>query len=179
MHQTKNGLPLSTRENVVSSLTFLLADSLDLYSQCKQAHWNVRGPGFIALHELFDRLSTEVNLASDTIAERILQLGGTAPGTVRVAAADSRLKEYPITLGTGEQHAEALSLSLAEFNTMMRNAIDETADLNDAITTDMLTGIVRGLDKQLWFVESHLPMGAEMASKFGGVKMLDFRVHEQ
>jgi starvation-inducible DNA-binding protein len=91
------------------------------------------------------------------IAERIVQLGGTAEGTVPVIAKQSRLKEYPISLVESSEHVEALSSAIAAFNTPARKAIDETATLGDAITADMLTGIVRGLDKQLWFVESHLP----------------------
>lgn len=158
MQPTKNDLPQATREKVTPILARLLADSLDLYSQCKQAHWNVRGAGFMALHELFDGLGTEVNAATDIIAERILQLGSPASGTVRVAAASSRLKEYPLTIGSGDQHVEALSSVLAAFNTMLHHAIDETDSAGDTVTTDILTGVARGLDKQLWFVEAHLPV---------------------
>lgn len=155
-HVTKNDIPTEVRNNINLVLGQLLADAIDLHYQTKQAHWNVKGENFIALHQLFDALAAEVSLAVDTIAERIIQLGGSAHGTVRVAAQKSRLKEYPLDITDSQQHVDALSSALAAFNKSARKAIDETGTLNDAVTADMLTGITSGLDKQLWFVESHL-----------------------
>ncbi len=155
MHSTKNDITLPKRKQLIEKLNQLLADAIDLNLQVKQAHWNVKGANFIALHELFDTISTEVVLGYDMIAERVVQLGGQALGTARVAAAESRLKEYPLDASDESEHVEALSAALASFNKNARKAIDETDDLGDAVTADMLTGIVRGLDKQIWFVESH------------------------
>jgi starvation-inducible DNA-binding protein len=161
MHSTKNDLALPKRKQLIEKLNQLLADSIDLNLQVKQAHWNVKGANFIALHELFDAISAEVVLDYDMIAERVVQLGGQALGTVRVVAKDSRLKEYPLNASDEADHVEALGSALAAFNKHARKAIDETDALGDAVTADMLTGIVRGLDKQIWFVESH---GERLAS---------------
>jgi starvation-inducible DNA-binding protein len=156
MHPTKNDIALKVRTQVISYLSPLLADAIALKLQTKQAHWNVKGENFIALHELFDKVASEVDDAADTIAERIVQLGGEAEGTAKAVAKATRLMEYPYTIADGQQHTFALSSAIAAFNEMGREAIDKIDDLDDAITADMLTGIVRGLDKQLWFVESHL-----------------------
>jgi starvation-inducible DNA-binding protein len=156
MHPTKNDIPSKIRMQVIDCLVPLLADSLALKLQAKQAHWNVKGENFIALHELFDKVASEVEEAADEIAERIVQLGGEAFGTARFIAKKSRLEEYPFTTADGQKHVFALSSAIAAFNEMGREAIDKTDKVGDAITADMLTGIVRGLDKQLWFVESHL-----------------------
>jgi starvation-inducible DNA-binding protein len=155
MHPTKNDLALPKRKQLIEKLNQLLADSIDLNTQVKQAHWNVKGANFIALHQLFDALSTEVVLDYDMIAERVVQLGGQAMGTARAVAKKSRLAEYSLNASDEAEHVEALASALADFNKNARKAIDETDALGDAVTADMLTGIVRGLDKQLWFVESH------------------------
>jgi starvation-inducible DNA-binding protein len=156
MHPTKNDIPQQKRKKITDLLNQLLSDALDLKSQSKQAHWNVRGENFIAIHELFDQVATEAEAAIDLIAERVLQLGDTALGTVRVAAKNSRLREYPLNATDSQSHADALSSAIATFNLNARKGIEATDELGDAVTADMLTGIVRGLDKLLWFVESHL-----------------------
>lgn len=156
IHNTKNDLPSDIRKKVNVILEQLLADGIDMYYQAKQAHWNVKGENFIALHELFDSLATEVNSVVDSIAERIKQLGGSAQGTVRVAAQKSRLKEYPLEAVESQEHVDALSTVLSVFNSHLRKAIDDSDAMGDAVTADMFTSITRGLDKQLWFVESHL-----------------------
>jgi len=165
MHPTKNDISPVKRKKIASLLNQLLSDAIDLSSQTKQAHWNVKGESFIALHELFDQVYTEVSADVDLIAERIVQLGETALGTVRVAAKQSRLKEYPLTATDGQRHVDALSTAIASFNGSARKSIDETDELGDAVTADMLTGIVRGLDKLLWFVESHLQESAKVAHR--------------
>jgi starvation-inducible DNA-binding protein len=166
MHPTRNNLPQETRAKVIPILASLLADSADLYSQCKQAHWNVRGEGFIAVHELFDKVSAEVNEATDMIAERMQQLGSSVSGTVRASASQSRLEEYPLeAIGTTNQHVDALSRVLSTFNTSLLKAVEETDEVGDIVTSDMLTTIVRGLDKQLWFVESYLAVSTTEAQK--------------
>ncbi|HQS83519.1 MAG: DNA starvation/stationary phase protection protein Dps [Alphaproteobacteria bacterium 16-39-46] len=155
MHKTFNDLPLKVREHSIQILGQQLADSFDLYSQIKQAHWTVRGPDFIALHELFDSVASHVLEAVDLIAERIQQLGGTARGTVRVSAQKSSLSEYPLTITVSLDHVTALSKVLSQFAKQVRSDIDLIAP-QDTITADMLTEIMRNVDKDLWFIESHL-----------------------
>ena len=132
-----------------------LADCIDLQAQCKQAHWNVKGPTFIALHKLFDEINGAVAEYADLLAERIVQLGGIAEGTVGVVAERSELVDYPLTLSTGQQHVAALSDALSEFGRAVRVGIEEMNELEDAGSADILTEISRGIDKWLWFVEAH------------------------
>ncbi|GIU81233.1 MAG: DNA starvation/stationary phase protection protein Dps [Acidobacteria bacterium] len=156
LHQTKNDLPQEKREKVIEILNQRLADAIDLRSQAKQAHWNVKGMSFIALHELFDQVATEIETHVDNIAERVTSLGGTALGTVRVAAQKSSLNEYPLEITEGPAHVEALSTVLADFGAKVRKNIDETAEIGDADTADLLTEVSRSVDKLLWLVEAHM-----------------------
>lgn len=155
MYTTKNSFPEKSRVQVVSLLQQQLADAIDLMLQAKQAHWNVKGPSFIALHELFDKISEETEEYVDLIAERIVQYGGMAEGTVRVSAKRSRLPEYPLNIAQGREHVQALSQALANFGESVRNAIDQADELGDKDTADIFTEISRGVDKYLWFVEAH------------------------
>ncbi len=155
MHATKNTLPQVTRETIVSLLNTQLADAIDLVTHTKQAHWNVKGRNFISLHELFDQVHTDVDAYADTIAERLVSLGGTAQGTARVVAQASRVPVYPLEIVSGTDHVAALSTSLAAFGDSIRQGIDTAADAGDADTSDLFTEISRGIDKTLWFVEAH------------------------
>jgi starvation-inducible DNA-binding protein len=132
-----------------------LASAIDLQLQLKQAHWNVKGPNFIGLHELFDKVSEAIEPYVDMIAERIVQLGGTAEGTIRGAAARSRLTEYPSGIGDGSAHVNAVAQALSTFAYESRNTITEADELEDAVTADLFTEVTRGIDKWLWFVEAH------------------------
>lgn len=152
---TKNDLSPNTRTQVSELLNQRLADCIDLQTQCKQAHWNVKGPSFIALHKLFDDINEEVEEYVDLLAERVVQLGGIAEGTARMVAERTTLDEYPQTLASGEGHVDALSSALATFGSGTRKAIDQVDQLEDADTVDILTEISRGIDKWLWFVEAH------------------------
>lgn len=156
MHNTKNDLPKETREKMIATLNSRLADASDLKSQAKQAHWNVKGMSFIALHELFDQVATQAEEYTDLIAERVTILGGTALGTVRVAASNSTLSEYPLEITDGADHVDALSSALADFGKKVRANIDEADDLGDMDTADLFTEVSRGIDKLLWFVEAHI-----------------------
>ncbi len=156
MFKTKNDLSEATRVKVVELLNARLADAVDLQTQTKQAHWNVKGPNFIALHELFDKIYEDVLDYVDEIAERAVQLGGVAEGTARMAAKRSSLSEYPAAAVDGRSHVEALSSVLAAFGKSARQAIDTANDLADLDTADLFTEISRGIDKWLWFVEAHL-----------------------
>ena len=156
MFKTKNDLPEATRVKVVELLNARLADCIDLQTQTKQAHWNVKGPNFIALHELFDQINEDVEDYVDDIAERAVQLGGVAEGTARVAAKRSSLAEYPAKAVDGRGHVEALSSALAAFGAAARKGIDQANELGDLDTADLFTEVSRGIDKWLWFVEAHL-----------------------
>jgi starvation-inducible DNA-binding protein len=155
-HKTSIDLDAEVREQVISLLNQQLADTFDLYSQTKQAHWNVKGPQFFQLHELFDKLAAEALDHVDTIAERSTTLGGTALGTARMAAAKSRLPEYSAETTGGRESVEALVVRYAELAATTRIAIDRADELGDADTADLFTGVSRGLDKSLWFLEAHL-----------------------
>ena len=156
LHNTKIDIAKETRGQIIAILNQRLADASDLKSQAKQAHWNVKGMNFIALHELFDQVSTEVETHIDDIAERITTLGGVALGTIRVVAQNSSLSEYPLEITDGAAHVDALSNALADFGKKVRADIDATDELGDKDTADLLTGISRAIDKLLWFVEAHL-----------------------
>jgi starvation-inducible DNA-binding protein len=156
MFKTKNDLSEATRVKAVELLNARLADCIDLQTQTKQAHWNVKGPHFIALHELFDKVNEAVEDYVDDIAERAVQLGGVAQGTARMAASRSSLAEYPAKAVDGRSHVEALSSALSAFGKAARQAIDQSNELNDLDTADLFTEVSRGIDKWLWFVEAHL-----------------------
>jgi len=156
MFKTKNDLSETIRGKAIELLNARLADAIDLQTQTKQAHWNVKGPNFIALHELFDKVNEDVEDYVDEIAERVVQLGGVAEGTARMAAKRSSLSEYPANTVDGRSHVEALSSALAAFGKSARKGIDQANEFNDLDTADLFTEISRGIDKWLWFVEAHL-----------------------
>lgn len=155
MYETENDIPLKRRIELNALMNQRLADAVDLQLQMKQAHWNVKGPNFIGLHKLFDEIDEAVETYVDLIAERIVQLGGIAEGTARVAAERSQLEEYPLDIADSSAHVEAVSRALSTFGHNARTMIDEADDLDDADTSDMFTEISRGIDKWLWFVEAH------------------------
>jgi starvation-inducible DNA-binding protein len=156
MHFTHNTLSENIRAQSVELLNKHLAAAIDLHAQMKQAHWNVRGPSFIAIHELFDKVSEEVEVYSDMIAERAGGLGGTAFGTIQIAAEHSFLVPYPLGVADGQQHIFAVAGALAAFGQSVREAVNTATSVGDVDTSDILTEISRGIDQQLWFVESHL-----------------------
>ena len=155
MLKTKNDLPEQTRAKLVDLLNARLADSIDLGRQAKQAHWNVRGPHFIALHKLFDEVYDEVEDYTDLVAERIAQLAGAAEGTIQ-AAKRSILLPYPPNLVEGKEHVEALGNALSTYGKAIRQSIDQADELHDKGTADLFTEISRQVDKDLWFLEAHL-----------------------
>jgi starvation-inducible DNA-binding protein len=155
VYKTENNIPQQLRLKLNVLANQGLADAVDLQMQLKQAHWNVKGPHFIGLHELFDKIDEAVESYVDLIAERIVQLGGIAEGTVRVAAGRSRLDEYPLVIADGRTHVEAVSKALSTFGREARATINQANELDDADTADIFTEISRGIDKWLWFVEAH------------------------
>jgi starvation-inducible DNA-binding protein len=155
MQHTHNTLKEEIRAQSIEVLNLHLAAAIDLHAQVKQAHWNVRGPGFMSVHELFDRVSDDVEKFSDMLAERAGGLGGTAQGTLPVVSKRSFLVPYPLGIADVEQHIFAVAGALAAFGQSARDAIDTTDKLGDKATADLFTEIVRGIDQDLWFVESH------------------------
>lgn len=155
-YPTRIDLSGDVRAPMIIMLNQQLADTLDLYSQTKQAHWNVRGPEFYQLHLLFDQLAAGVVEYIDLIAERVTALGGEARGTVRMSAGASRLPDYPERISRGMQHVTLLAERYAAYAASTRAGIDISAEAGDAATSDLLTEIQRGVDKWLWFLEAHL-----------------------
>jgi starvation-inducible DNA-binding protein len=156
MHETKNDLPEQTRLKCIFILQERLADAIDVMLQVKQAHWNVKGLSFIALHKLFDKVHEDVRESVDLIAERIAQLGGIAEGTLQSVFERSNMPIYPLNLSSGMEHVQVLSSTLATFTRVVREAIDQFDQLRDKNTADIFTEISRDVDKDLWMVEAHL-----------------------
>lgn len=152
---TRNSLPEKTRIEITALLQERLTESIDLMMQAKQAHWNVKGHNFIALHELFDKVYTDTGTYVDLIAERIVQLGGIAQGTIRVAAKKSSLPEYPVDITSGKKHVSELAHAIAFYGELIRKAIATSTQPKDADTADIFTEVSRGSDMNLWFVEAH------------------------
>lgn len=148
-------LSLETRRKMAVLLNGLVADALDLYSQAKQAHWNVRGSDFMALHELFDKVAEEADGHADSLAERAAQMGSPVEGSVRRIAKSSGLKEYPLLIAPGQEHVEAMADALGAFGEHLADGIDKADKADDPGTADLLTQINEAVDKLLWFVESH------------------------
>ncbi len=148
-------LPEQDRQTMIELLNKRLADTADLHSQVKQAHWNVKGLNFFQLHGLFDQLAGELFPFIDVLAERATALGGTVRGTVRMAAAGSDLAEYPTEAAEGQRHLKALISRYAVFTTNIRKSIDAAEENHDRATADVFTEISRTADKHLWFLEAH------------------------
>ena len=156
MPTTRNDLPDNTRKAMIALLNARLADAVDLRLSIKEAHWNVKGPAFIALHELFDQIQARVDAFTDDIAERAVALAGFAEGTLQSAAKNTNLPPFPTNLSAEKDVTKAVADRLAAFGKLARAAIDAADDSGDKNTADLLTGISRQIDKDLWFVEAHL-----------------------
>ena len=155
-YKSNVGVPEANRQALIALLNARLADSVDLYSQIKWAHWNVKGSDFIQLHELFDSVAGHVLEQTDSIAERAVTLGGVANGTVREAAAKSGLNEADLSASDGQAQLKWLVHNVAHHANALREAVQEAGDLGDDITVDLFTTLTRELDKDLWFLEAHL-----------------------
>ncbi|MGF1481937.1 MAG: DNA starvation/stationary phase protection protein Dps [Cyanophyceae cyanobacterium] len=163
-YPTRIDLSADTRTEVADLLNETLAATLDLKTQIKQAHWNVKGLDFYQLHELFDELATEIEDYVDLVAERVTALGGTAMGTARLAAQRSFLPEYSVDIIDGVEHVKALAERYASYGAHVREAIAKTDDAGDADTADLYTEISRTIDKRLWFLEAHLVSKGELSA---------------
>ena len=156
MFSTRNDLAREVRGKMISLLNQQLADTFDLYSQTKQAHWNVKGAQFFQLHELFDKLAEELLGYVDLIAERATALGGLALGTVRMSAANSQLPECELEITDSLPTVESVADRYSGLAASTRQAIQSAESQGDADTADLFTEISRGVDKALWFLEAHL-----------------------
>jgi starvation-inducible DNA-binding protein len=166
LYPTRIEIPAQARSQIVVLINQTLAASLDLKTQAKQAHWNVKGTDFYQLHELFDVLAGELEEYIDMFAERVTALGGYAVGTARAAASNSILPEYPFDILDGKDHVTALADRFAAYGKHVREAIDKTNDLGDVDTADLYTEVSRNIDKRLWFLEAHLQV-AEIKAENG------------
>jgi len=155
MYRITNALPRQTRSTSVALLNCHLAAAIDLHARLKQAHWNVRGPAFIAIREVFDEAADVVEEYSDKIADRVATLGGHTEGTVQTAAKRSFLEAYRLRVADAADHIAAVTTALASFGDSVRIAIDQSDSSGDIDTSDLFTEISRGIDYQLWLVESH------------------------
>lgn len=156
LYETQNDLASNTKNVVVNMLNARLAEAIDLALLTKQAHWNVKGPQFIAVHEMIDSFRTEIDGHVDTIAERIVQLGGTALGTTQAVAKATPLKAYPTDIYKTKDHLHALIERYGKVANAARASIDGSNEAGDADTADILTAYSRALDKSLWFLEAHV-----------------------
>ncbi len=154
---TRNDVPTNAKQVSIGVLQACLVDAVDLYNATRQAHWNVKGPHFGELHRLFEEFYTALATATDDLAERIVQLGGTACGTTQVLAQGTRLPPYPTDLYAGMDHVQALADRYAQVAKALREGIGQTDEAGDADTADLLTEQSRATDKMLWMLEAHLP----------------------
>ena len=156
MYRTQNDLSSNTKNASIELLNARLADSIDLALLTKQAHWNIKGPQFIALHEMIDSFRTEIDGHVDTMAERVVQLGGTALGTTQTVGKASSLPPYPTDIHQSKDHLAALIERYGKAANLVRAAIDQANEVGDADTADIFTAYSRALDKSLWFLEAHI-----------------------
>lgn len=155
-HPTKNNLPTNAKTTIIALLNKNLAAIIDLALTTKQAHWNLKGIQFIGVHEMLDGLRTELDEHSDTIAERAVQLGGTALGTTQTVAQSTILKPYPEDIYAIKDHLHALTDHYGAVANLVRQSIKDAAEAGDDNSADILTSASRSLDKALWFLEAHI-----------------------
>lgn len=155
-HTTRNDLKSNVKKASIELLNARLADAIDLALVTKQAHWNLKGPQFIAIHEMLDGFRVTLDGHVDTVAERAVQLGGMAQGTVQTVSEKTTLDAYPTGISKTRDHLAALIDRYGAVANSVRAAIDEADEAGDADTADIFTAFSRDLDKSLWFLEAHV-----------------------
>ena len=155
LHKTNNDMKDNAKANSMVLLEQRLAEGLDVAMMTKQAHWNLKGPEFIGLHLMLDGFRDQQDDWNDKMAERIVQLGGTAKGTTQAVGDRTKLPAYPLNIYAIADHLKALIDRYAQHANAVRKSIDEADDAGDPDTADIFTEVSRGLDKQLWFLEAH------------------------
>lgn len=155
-YETRIDIPSNVKQVSMALLNARLADTIDLALLTKQAHWNLKGRQFVAVHEMLDGFRDEIDEWSDTMAERVVQLGGTALGTTQAVNSATTLPAYPTDIHSTEDHLKALAERYGQVANAVRKAISESGEAGDANSSDIFTEVSRGLDKQLWFIEAHL-----------------------
>ncbi len=156
MYQTQNDLKSNTKQASIALLNARLADGIDLALVTKQAHWNLKGPNFIAIHEMIDQFRTDLDEHVDTIAERVVQLGGTALGTTQAVAKATALPPYPTDIYKISDHLAPLIEHFGKAANLVRASNDQADEAGDVDTSDIFTAYSRMLDKALWFLEAHV-----------------------
>jgi starvation-inducible DNA-binding protein len=156
LFRSSMGIPVETRGQIVERLNLRLCDALDLKLQAKHAHWNVKGMEFLALHQLFNDIASHCEEQSDLIAERVTALGGVAKGLARFVVENSSVPTYGLDAVLGEQHIRVLTKGIAGFGARVRADIELAEKLGDKASADLLTEVLRQVDKDLWLVEAHL-----------------------
>ena len=156
MHSTPNPLPVKARTAICAALLTVLTDGLDLHSQIKVAHWNIKGPQFAALHPLFDQFATDLAVQNDELAERILTLGSLAVGTARHVAKNSRLPDYPQDLTRDLDHVKLLAERIGTWLDGARGAREVAMQHKDDDSVDLLTGFIQAFEKHAWFLHATL-----------------------
>jgi len=156
LHNTENDISSNVRITIITLLNKALASTIDLALITKQAHWNIKGPHFIAIHEMLDNLRDTLDEHADEIGERVAQLGGTALGTTQNLSKNSILEPYPTDIFSGADHLKALINRYSKVANLLRKSIDQSDELGDTVTADLFTGAAKDLDKSLWFLEAHI-----------------------
>ena len=156
MYPSMIPLPEKTRETIAKDLNAILADGLDLHSQIKVAHWNIKGPQFAALHPLFETFAVSLANHNDGVAERAVTLGAKAFGTVRHVAKVSTLPEYPRDATRDLEHVKLLAERIEKYLDGTRDARGVGEKLGDTDTVDLLTGIITEFEKHAWFLRATL-----------------------
>lgn len=156
LRKTRHPLDKQSRGKSVDLLNDFLVLAIDLRLQVKQAHWNVRGPYFISLHELFDRLAGELDAITDELAERAIALGGRAFGSANRIAKKTDLDDLPKKTSDGLEFVALLADRYAALSECAGMAIDRTQEIDDEVTTDLFIKTAQGLDQALWFLEATL-----------------------
>jgi starvation-inducible DNA-binding protein len=156
MYKSPSNLPEAARREIADHLNARLSDGLDLHSQIKVAHWNIKGPQFPALHPLFETFAVDLATFNDSIAERAVTLGAKAYGTVRHAAKSSQIAEYPQDTTRDLEHVKLLAERFDAYLKGVSSARSAVEKLGDVDTVDILTQVVTTFEKHAWFLRASL-----------------------